>query len=250
MSLDNVEDSIKVIVVGDGSVGKTSMLRRFCKGDYSDQYKKTIGTEFSEKDVYIKATGQTVKLMLWDTAGQEVFNALTSAYYRGSGAAIIAFSTVDRDSFVNVDKWKKKVEAQCGNITMVLCQTKCDLLSDPAAVKGEEVDQLAKKLRIPLFRTSTKENFNVVQLFEFTAEKALNNGGAAADSDIAPAATTAPAVAATTAPSPEAPRKEAAWTTESPQQAQTAPPAAAPAAVNLRNPPKKPKKSGGFCTML
>lgn len=175
MSLDNVEDSIKVIVVGDGNVGKTSMLRRFVRGEFTDQYKKTIGAEFMEKEVYVRELNQPVTLMLWDTAGQEVFNALTASYYRGAGAAVLAFSTVDRDSFMNIEKWKQKVEAQCGNITMVLCQTKYDLQNE-AAVSNAEAEALAIKLKVPFFRSSTKDNFNVAQLFEFTAKMCLSAG--------------------------------------------------------------------------
>lgn len=175
MALDNVEDSVKVIVVGDGSVGKTSMLRRFVKGEFTDQYKKTIGTEFMEKEVYVKATQDTVTLMLWDTAGQEVFNALTANYYRGAGAAIIAFSTTDRDSFMNVEKWKKKVEGQCGSITIILCQTKMDLM-DQAAITEQETEALAKKLKLPFYRTSTKSDFNVALLFEEAASRCVSAG--------------------------------------------------------------------------
>jgi len=175
MSLDNVEDSLKVIVVGDGNVGKTSMLRRFVKGEFLDQYKKTIGAEFMEKDLYIAELHHTIKLMLWDTAGQEVFNALTASYYRGAGAAILAFSTIDRDSFFSVEKWKDKVEAQCGAITMVLCQTKMDLAAE-SAVSPAEAEALATKLKLPLFRVSTKDNLNVTQLFEFAAQRSIGAG--------------------------------------------------------------------------
>ncbi|KAL7695653.1 small G-protein [Lotmaria passim] len=177
--LDNSEESIKVIVVGDGNVGKTCMLRRFVKGDFIAQYRKTIGAEFMEKDVFLRSSDTTVKLMLWDTAGQEVFNALTQAYYRGAGAAILAFSTVDRDSFMNIAGWKQRVESVCGPIAMVLCQTKFDL-SHEAVITNEEAEQLASQLEVPLFRVSTKDDFNVTQLFEFTAQQCVEEAAAAA----------------------------------------------------------------------
>ncbi|RNF11892.1 small G-protein [Trypanosoma conorhini] len=171
--LECVENSIKVIVVGDGNVGKTSMLRRFVKGEFVNQYKKTIGAEFMEKNVFLHQSNTTVKLMLWDTAGQEVFNSLTQAYYRGAGAAILAFSTVDKHSFMNVVNWKRNVENVCGIIPMVLCQTKFDLAHD-AAITNEEAEQLAIELQLPFFRVSTKDDFNVTQLFEYTAGMCLS----------------------------------------------------------------------------
>ncbi|KEG13048.1 small G-protein [Trypanosoma grayi] len=171
--LENAENSIKVIVVGDGNVGKTSMLRRFVKGEFLSQYKRTIGAEFMEKNVFLRYSNTTVKLMLWDTAGQEVFNSLTQAYYRGAGAAILAFSTVDKDSFMNMGNWKKNVENVCGPIPMVLCQTKFDLAHE-AAITNEEAEQLAIQLQLPFFRVSTKDDFNVTQLFEYTAGMCLS----------------------------------------------------------------------------
>ncbi|KAH9578265.1 Small GTPase [Trypanosoma melophagium] len=171
--LECVEYSIKVIVVGDGNVGKTSMLRRFVKGEFLSPYKRTIGAEFMEKNVFLRYSNTTVKLMLWDTAGQEVFNSLTQAYYRGAAAAILAFSTVDKDSFMNMPNWKKNVENVCGSIPMVLCQTKFDLVDD-SVVTNEEAEQLAMQLQVPFFRVSTKDDFNVTQVFEFIADMCLS----------------------------------------------------------------------------
>ncbi len=58
---------LQVLVVGNGGVGKTSMIRRFCKGMFTDEYKKTIGVDFLEKSLYVEALGQEVRFMLWDT---------------------------------------------------------------------------------------------------------------------------------------------------------------------------------------
>ena len=74
--------------------------------------------------------GEEVRLMLWDTAGQEEFDAITKAYYRGAQACVVAFSTTDRASFEAVRKWKKKVEDECGSIPMVLVQNKIDLMHE------------------------------------------------------------------------------------------------------------------------
>lgn len=62
--------TIKVIVVGNGQVGKSSMTTRYCKGYFTDTYKKTIGVDFMEKTLEVEEQGETVKLMVWDTAGQ------------------------------------------------------------------------------------------------------------------------------------------------------------------------------------
>ena len=81
------------------------------------------GVDFLEKSIDLEH-GESVKLMIWDTAGQEEFDALTSSYYRGTGACALVFSTVDRASFESIEKWKKKIEAECGNVVMALVQNK------------------------------------------------------------------------------------------------------------------------------
>lgn len=110
--------------------------------------------------------------MLWDTAGQEEFDAITKAYYRGAQACVLAFSTVDRDSFEAVESWKKKVEDEVGEIGMVIVQNKIDLIDD-AVVEPEEAENLAKRLRLRFYRTSVKDNLNVEEVFRYLAEKYL-----------------------------------------------------------------------------
>ena len=72
---------LQVLIVGNGAVGKSSMIQRYCRGTFTKSYKKTIGVDFLEK-VLTADNGRQVRLMLWDTAGQEEFDAITRAYYR------------------------------------------------------------------------------------------------------------------------------------------------------------------------
>ena len=116
--------------------------QRYCRGTFTKSYKKTIGVDFLEKQ--LRVHGEEVRLMLWDTAGQEEFDALTKSYYRGAQvkkivclllssfalqACVFAFSTTDRPSLLAIRKWRKKVEDECGDIPMVLVQNKIDLIS-------------------------------------------------------------------------------------------------------------------------
>ena len=124
--------------------------------------------------------GEDVRLMLWDTAGQEEFDCITRAYYRcleffrssgkagpkcfrGAQACVLAFSCVDRESFKQVGRWKRKVEEECGNIPMVLVMTKMDLLYK-AAIDSFEVEKMSRNLGLPLIKTSVKENLNVTKV--------------------------------------------------------------------------------------
>ncbi|XP_032817587.1 ras-related protein Rab-23-like [Petromyzon marinus] len=171
MQEEDIEVAIKVVVVGNGSVGKSSMIQRYCKGVFTRDYKKTIGVDFLERELRVNDDDE-VRLMLWDTAGQEEFDAITKAYYRGAQACVLVFSTVDRDSFLSVAAWKEKVEQEVGGIPTVLVQNKIDLL-DEAAVHSDEAEALARKLRLRFYRTSVKEDLNVNEVFKYIAEKYL-----------------------------------------------------------------------------
>ena len=180
MELD-MEVSLKVIVVGNGMVGKTSLITRYATGRMTDTYKKTIGTDFMEKT--IELSGEQVKLMLWDTAGQEMFSKLTRSYYKGSGAVIYVFSTVDRASFDEVARWKARVESEVGDVVAVLVQNKIDLYNpslppdDARQIHATEAEELARRLRLPLYRTCVKDNVLVDEVFRYISERYVEGGG-------------------------------------------------------------------------
>jgi len=168
---DDFEIALKVVIVGNGAVGKSSMIQKYCRGIFTSEYKKTIGVDFLEKRICV--SGEDMRLMLWDTAGQEEFDCITRAYYRGAQACVLAFSCVDRESFKSVVKWKKKVEEECGNIPMVLVMTKMDLLYR-AEIDSFEVEKLSRNLGIHLVKTSVKENINVNKVFLHLANRHLD----------------------------------------------------------------------------
>mmetsp|Transcript_97017 Transcript_97017/g.278789 ORF Transcript_97017/g.278789 Transcript_97017/m.278789 type:complete len:254 (-) Transcript_97017:182-943(-) len=172
----DVDTTLKVIVVGNGQVGKTSMITRFAKGIFTNEYKKTIGVDFLEKKMFLSSVGEEVTYLLWDTAGQEEYDAITRTYYKGAGACILAFSTTDRDSFDAIESWYKKVSDECGNICMVLVQNKVDLL-DQAVMEKEEVEKIAKKLRLKLYRTCVKDDMNVSEVFQHLGKEFIRGGG-------------------------------------------------------------------------
>mmetsp|Transcript_107628 Transcript_107628/g.304451 ORF Transcript_107628/g.304451 Transcript_107628/m.304451 type:complete len:246 (+) Transcript_107628:95-832(+) len=175
----DVDTTLKVIVVGNGQVGKTSMITRFAKGIFTNEYKKTIGVDFLEKKMYLNAIGEEVTFLLWDTAGQEEYDAITRTYYKGAGACILAFSTTDRASFDAVESWHQKVTDECGNIVMVLVQNKVDLMDD-AVMEAREVEYKAQKLRLKLYRTCVKDDLNVSEVFTHLGGEFVRSGGEAA----------------------------------------------------------------------
>eukprot|EP00039_Didymoeca_costata_P001110 m.49793 g.49793 ORF g.49793 m.49793 type:complete len:247 (+) comp10631_c0_seq3:152-892(+) len=167
---EEIEIPMKVLIVGNGAVGKSSMIQRYCKGEYTQDYKKTIGVDFLEKQKSVN--GKDLRLMIWDTAGQEEFDAMTRTYYRGAAACVVAFSTTDRASFDAVENWINKVEAECGSIPMVLVQNKIDLL-ERAVMTTEEGNAKAEKVKLQFYRTSVQDNYHVDDVFQYLAGEYL-----------------------------------------------------------------------------
>lgn len=164
---------MKIVIVGNGSVGKSSLIRRFCKDIYNPTYRKTIGVEYLEKDLPVRLedeSEETVRLMLYDCAGQEDFDKVTKEYYHDADAVILAFSTNDRGSFEMVKGWRTKLLGvlQLANVTTVLVQNKIDLM-DEAQVQPHEAEQLARELQVRFYRVSVKDNVQIGELFQYLA---------------------------------------------------------------------------------
>ena len=95
---------IKIVVIGDSGVGKTSLLQQYLNGSMNSQTKPTIGADFSKKTIEID--GQDVTLQIWDTAGQERFQSLGYAFYRGADCCALVYDITNANSFENLNKWK------------------------------------------------------------------------------------------------------------------------------------------------
>ena len=165
MQTGSLETEIKVIIVGNGGIGKTSLMTRFAEGKFDNQYLKTLGVDFLEKRVFVPSVHENVTFYLYDTAGQEEFHALTRSFYKGAGAAMLAFSTVDRNSFTAIPDWISRVREECGRIPMVLVQTKTDLI-EKSALSGKEVEDLVVEQNLRLFQVCAKDNINCNEVFE------------------------------------------------------------------------------------
>ena len=105
-----VNVSFKIIVIGDSSVGKSSLTLRGTKDNFKDYYTPTIGFEFLSFNIRIK--DQIVKLQIWDTCGQEVYRSLISSFYRNSSLAIIVYAIDCQESFDNLESWLDEIKTQ------------------------------------------------------------------------------------------------------------------------------------------
>ena len=157
----------KITVIGDGFVGKTSLIRKFTQGDFQEDYIKTIGAQFSEYNEEIE--GDRFELIFWDIAGQDEFHFLRPAFYKSSLASIIVFSLEENDfgkkSLKHIEKWNKEIKKFCGDIPVILFGNKVDLV-DESNINDEKISKFIDKgIYIEYFRTSAKTGQNVKKAF-------------------------------------------------------------------------------------
>ncbi|KAF9013999.1 GTP binding protein [Cyathus striatus] len=154
----------KIVLLGDQSVGKTSLITRFMYDTFDNTYQATIGIDFLSKTMYLE--DRTVRLQLWDTAGQERFRSLIPSYIRDSSVAIVVFDITNRQSFLSTTKWIDDVRSERGNdVIIVLVGNKADL-SDKRQVTLEEATAKATQMNIMFMETSAKAGHNVKSLFK------------------------------------------------------------------------------------
>jgi Ras-related protein Rab-21 len=119
-------ERFKVVLLGEGRVGKTSILLRYTKGEYNDRQVSTLQASYLDKSVSVGAS--TAQLSVWDTAGQERFHALGPIYYRDADGALLVYDITDSESFNKVRKWVKELRKIVGNdIVIAIAGNKVDM---------------------------------------------------------------------------------------------------------------------------
>jgi len=149
-------------MIGESSVGKTSLVLRFDNRGFNQKFTTTIGVDYSDRVISID--GKDVKLQIWDTAGQERFHSLTTSFFKRAEGFALVFDLNKRDTFDSIARWMKDVQAQAKpDSDIVLVGNKCDVIE--RVVTKEEAEELAVQYGIPYFETSAKENINVEDMF-------------------------------------------------------------------------------------
>ncbi|KAG7469111.1 hypothetical protein MATL_G00125410 [Megalops atlanticus] len=156
----------RIILLGDSTVGKSSLLKRFTDGVYSDVADPTVGVDFYARSLEIEP-GVKIKLQLWDTAGQERFRSITTSYYRNSVGGLLVFDLTNRKSFEHVRDWHREVSEHVlpHRMVFILIGHKSDLGGD-RKVTRDEAERLAAALGVRYMETSAKCNSNVDRAFE------------------------------------------------------------------------------------
>jgi len=143
---------LKLIIIGDSGSGKTSIINRLTYNEFIDTYEPTIGVDFKVLKKQTKL-GE-VRIMLWDTTGQERFNSIVSSYFRGSDGVLLCFALNDKESFENLNKWLDMIKINCQPKTsIILLGTKSDLTNK---IDHKNIIAYASQNEIDYFTCSSK----------------------------------------------------------------------------------------------
>ncbi|KAE8714986.1 Ras-related protein RABA1d [Hibiscus syriacus] len=172
----------KLVLIGDSGVGKSNLLTRFTKNEFTLDSKPTIGVEFATRNIRVNI--KVVKAQIWDTAGQERYRAITSAYYRGALGALLVYDVTRNYTFESIERWLKELRDHTDdNIVIMLVENKSDL-RHLRAVSTEDGKAFAENENIYFMETSALESLNVenafsevlTQMYHLAKRKALEVG--------------------------------------------------------------------------
>ena len=157
----------KITVIGDGAVGKTSLIQKFTNDTFIEDYIKTIGAQFSVFDK--KIDGAKIKLLLWDIAGQANFDFLRPSFFNNSVAAIIVYSLEENElgeeSIKHIHDWVNDIKEYCGDIPVVIFGNKVDLVDEKKLDTSAIEKIIEEKNYLGHFITSAKTGQGVIDAF-------------------------------------------------------------------------------------
>ena len=161
---DKADLSFKVIIIGDSFVGKSSLANKAVKNKFETGYSATLGFDYFS--FFVRIDKKILKLQIWDTCGQEIYNSLISNFYRNSSLAIMVYGINNRASFEHIDNWLKEIKISSNpDAKIILIGNKNDL-EDERKVTYEEAKQYAEDLEFSnFFETSAKSGFNAQKVF-------------------------------------------------------------------------------------
>ncbi|TXT57552.1 MAG: hypothetical protein BAJATHORv1_10254 [Candidatus Thorarchaeota archaeon] len=175
----SAEYRFKIVMLGDGAVGKTALTTRFTQDHFETDYKRTIGSDFAVKRLEVEERNANVTLQVWDLAGQKRFEIVRQSFYRGARGGLLVYDVTRRRTFMNLETWKKEAYENVGKeIPLVIVANKVDLedsrvvtteegktyaegqgflYAESSALTGKNVEEAYKKLCMAMIDTSKEQ---------------------------------------------------------------------------------------------
>ncbi|XP_023013127.2 RAS oncogene family member Rab9 [Leptinotarsa decemlineata] len=174
MRSGNKNTLLKVVILGDGGVGKSCLMNRFVSNQFDEHSFHTIGVEFLNRDIDID--GDTYTLQIWDTAGQERFKTLRTPFYRGSDICMLTYAVDDKSSFKNIQMWKNEFSLysdikENAPFPFIVIGNKCDVSAEEREVSQLEMETWCNENSITsCIETSAKNASNVQEAFKMAVK--------------------------------------------------------------------------------
>jgi Ras-related protein Rab-18 len=172
MTTTTTQYNFKILIIGDSSVGKTSILNSFTDGSFDQHTKNTIGVDLKIKNMTVK--DKDTRLVIWDSAGQERFRTLTSGFYRGGHGILMVYDMTSRESFDNLKYWMKEIiQYSTNDPVIILISNKSDL-KEKRTVSSMEGLSYAREQGAMYIEASAKTNQGVKQAFDELLQKIID----------------------------------------------------------------------------
>ncbi|MHA1149273.1 MAG: GTP-binding protein [Promethearchaeota archaeon] len=166
LKIQSGEYAYKLILGGDGGVGKTSMVHRFVEDSFQNDYKSTIGTSIMKKECEFEGLKSKVRFVIWDLAGQAQFKRVRQSYLAKAEAGILVYDVTRKETFNNIRNWHKEIIEATPSISLILVGNKIDLERE---VQSSEGEALAAELGLSYIETSAKTGENINDAFRMLA---------------------------------------------------------------------------------
>ena len=171
----NYDEKCQLLIIGDSTVGKTSILSRYTNGIFNSNYLATVGLDNFTKDEVID--NKIIRIKIWDTAGQERFKSLTQGFFRNAQGIMIVYDVTNEQTYVNLKYWIQSIKTHMGSeiekIPVIIIGNKID--SEEREVKFEEAELFGKEQNYAYFETSAKTGHNIDEAIRHLVKEVVNN---------------------------------------------------------------------------
>ena len=170
----NYDQKCQLLIIGDSTVGKTSIITRFANGTFDSNYLATVGLDNFTKDEIID--NKTIRIKIWDTAGQERYKSLTKGFFRNAEGVMLVYDVTNSETYENLKYWMQSIKnnlgENMGEIPIIIIGNKIDCQEREVSV--EEAENFWKEQGFPYFETSAKTGENIDKTIKFLVKQVIN----------------------------------------------------------------------------